>query len=352
MSVPREQAGTPGAGAAVDAGSRAERRQALEDQREFLLRSLRDLDSELQAGDIGQHDYEALRSRYTARAAAVLRALAELDAPPPAGTAGGPGSDGCAEEGASRGDVAPGSGEPVRVGDPAPAVRTAGAPTDGSGGATGTARAGAAGPRARRRRRRALVGGAIACFAVAAVVLVVSELGVKLPGQPVTGSLTLTRAQQEQRLLDQAETALVESKPAVALVAYRQVLALDPSQPEALSESGWLEFAAGVRARDRSLVRSGQAAETKAVAEHPGAFAPRLYLGAMLAQEGDTNSAVAQFTAGLADHPPASTLSAFASTIVRVYGEAHVPVPSEVAAAAGSAGRSGSSGSGSSGSAG
>ncbi|HZN13861.1 MAG TPA: tetratricopeptide repeat protein [Acidimicrobiales bacterium] len=43
------------------------------DEREFLLRSLRDLDAERDAGDIDAADYDELRDDYTARAAAVLR---------------------------------------------------------------------------------------------------------------------------------------------------------------------------------------------------------------------------------------------------------------------------------------
>ncbi len=47
----------------------------LEEERRFLLRSLADLELERQAGDVEQADYEVLRDGYTARAAAVLRAI-------------------------------------------------------------------------------------------------------------------------------------------------------------------------------------------------------------------------------------------------------------------------------------
>ncbi len=47
----------------------------LEEQRRFLLRSITDLDREHQYGDVDEHDYETLRDGYTARAAAVLRAI-------------------------------------------------------------------------------------------------------------------------------------------------------------------------------------------------------------------------------------------------------------------------------------
>jgi hypothetical protein len=48
---------------------------ALEDQRRFLLDSLRDLEREHDAGDIDDTDYEALKDDYTARAANVIRAI-------------------------------------------------------------------------------------------------------------------------------------------------------------------------------------------------------------------------------------------------------------------------------------
>lgn len=47
----------------------------LADQRDFLLRSLADLEDERAAGDVSEADYEALKDDYTARAAAVLRAI-------------------------------------------------------------------------------------------------------------------------------------------------------------------------------------------------------------------------------------------------------------------------------------
>ena len=49
----------------------------LEDERRFLLRSLRDLDAEHAAGDVDDADYATLRDGYTKRAADVLRAIEE-----------------------------------------------------------------------------------------------------------------------------------------------------------------------------------------------------------------------------------------------------------------------------------
>jgi hypothetical protein len=56
----------------------------LEDERRFLLRSLRDLDAELAAGDVDRADYEVLRDGYTKRAADVLRGIEEGRAALPA----------------------------------------------------------------------------------------------------------------------------------------------------------------------------------------------------------------------------------------------------------------------------
>ena len=53
----------------------ADRLAELEEERAFLLRSLDDLDREHDAGDIDETDYVTLRDGYTARAAAVLRAI-------------------------------------------------------------------------------------------------------------------------------------------------------------------------------------------------------------------------------------------------------------------------------------
>jgi tetratricopeptide (TPR) repeat protein len=48
---------------------------ALEEQRDFLLRSIDDLDAEHAAGDLDDDDHRNLRDDYTARAAATIRAI-------------------------------------------------------------------------------------------------------------------------------------------------------------------------------------------------------------------------------------------------------------------------------------
>ncbi|MDQ1383271.1 MAG: hypothetical protein QOG65_650, partial [Actinomycetota bacterium] len=62
-----------------DRDKRDEQREheELEAEREFLLRSLDDLDSELLAGNIDPDTYRVLYDDYTARASAVIRSLAD-----------------------------------------------------------------------------------------------------------------------------------------------------------------------------------------------------------------------------------------------------------------------------------
>lgn len=52
-----------------------DRLAALEEQRDFLLRSLDDLDAEHAAGELEDADHRTLRDDYTARAAAIIRAI-------------------------------------------------------------------------------------------------------------------------------------------------------------------------------------------------------------------------------------------------------------------------------------
>lgn len=57
----------------------SDRRARLEEDRDFLLASLDDLELEYAAGDMDEDDYRSLRSDYTARAAGVIRAIADAE---------------------------------------------------------------------------------------------------------------------------------------------------------------------------------------------------------------------------------------------------------------------------------
>jgi hypothetical protein len=61
-----------------------ERRRALEEERDFLMQSLDDLELERESGGIDDESYRELHDDYTARAAAVIRTLRDgVDATPP-----------------------------------------------------------------------------------------------------------------------------------------------------------------------------------------------------------------------------------------------------------------------------
>ncbi|HYA67294.1 MAG TPA: hypothetical protein VED63_01055 [Acidimicrobiales bacterium] len=274
-------------------------RRGLEDERDFLLCSLRDLDIERDVGDLDDDDYNALRDRYTARAAVVLRALAAAT--------GGEVTDEATTGKAGTGQAA-----------------TDAAFTEGDCDPV-------AGPDRRRRlRRRVVVAGLVGVFAVAGVVTVVAQSANRLPGETATGSLTLGKAQEIQRQLAQAAVLETSGRSLDALRIYHQVLAADPTQAQALAESGWLEFQAGIQARRADVVAAGEGQEQAAVRADPGSFGPHLYLGSMLLVEGDARAAVAEFRTYLADDPPESNVAEAAPFITRAFmlsGLAPPPLP-------------------------
>ncbi|MGA2520883.1 MAG: hypothetical protein ABSG81_08725 [Acidimicrobiales bacterium] len=264
---------------------------ALVDERAFLLASLEDLEREHAVGDVTEQDYTALRDRYTQRAAEVLRALDDSD------TAAG--TD----------DLGATAATPAAQRQPDPQ------------GASPTTRT-------PRRRRALAVGGVTLLLVALALVMVLRQSGARLPGASATGSVTLSKAQKEHQTLLQAETLEASGDGAQALTLYQQVLALDPTQNEALAESGWLEFEAGVTAKNPAVLDSAQQLEERAESEDPGAYAPHLYLGSMLLTEGNPTQAVTQYRLFLGDRPPTANVEAAEVFIVRAFTDAGQPVPS------------------------
>ncbi len=297
-------------------------RRALEEQRDFLLRSLSDLEEERRAGDIAEADFVALRDRYTARAATVLRQLQET------GTAAG---------------VLPGAGVATLVGGadaaPAQAAARAGAEQTSAAGAEQTSAAGAppaaghappgkTGRRHRWRRRRAVLGAGLV-LVLAGVGLLAALLIAKplLPGQTVTGSVQLNSGQKVKRELEQAITLESLGQEAEALPLYQEVLKVRPHQPVALAESGWIEFSSGVESHHALLVQRGQQEELLAVKVSPAAWGPRLYLASMYLTENDPADAVTQFRAMLANKPPAAKVQAAMGLITKAFAAVHQPLP-------------------------
>ncbi len=163
---------------------------ALEEERDFLLDSLADLEREHDAGDVDDADYESLKDAYTSRAADVLRAIADRH-------------------------------------ELIDASRT---------------------PRAWGRTLVTLV--IVGVLAMGAGWVVFRNAGTRAPGQGLTGDARQDSANlilQAQSATGQASAALQAGDGAKALkyfesavTAYDQALELSPANAEALTYRGWV----------------------------------------------------------------------------------------------------------------
>ena len=214
---------------------------ALKEERDFLIRSLKDLDAEHEAGDIDEVDYQSLKDDYTVRTASVLRAIEARSAPP------------------------------RRKSRPAASTTAASATAASATAASATASAPAAqGPgrtpaeRSRGRWRLAAVAALVLAVGSLAGWAVTASSGSRLPGQTATGNQQTTgtgagsqgsggqgsggqgggvdpRIAQASQLVNKGD---VEG----ALKLYDAVLKDDPRQPIALGNEGWLIAQAGMAA--------------------------------------------------------------------------------------------------------
>lgn len=176
----------------------------LEAQREFLLRSLDDLEAERSVGNIDDATYERLHGDYTARAASVLRAL---------------------------------DGETVDVAPGAPPVSAA--------------------------RRTIVVGGLIA-FAIAAAVTLAITIGPRQPGETVTGGAPAgpqAGSALKAAVRDHPDdyTARIEyardllgTDRVEALQQYGAAERLAPTEPEPPTYIGWILGLASDQVTDAS----------------------------------------------------------------------------------------------------
>ena len=264
-------------------------RAELEEERTYLHRSIDELDRELSAGDVSEQDYRRLVVRYRRQLEKVEGVLSAL----PDGAAAGSGP-----------------GEPRRR-------------------------------RSRRRRqvrsrlagRRArLVTGwaALSCFAAAAVVL---GMAVAKAG-PFAGPPRVSADAQVQVMLTEASLLAARGDLTQALAVYDQVLALRPTEPEALADGGWLARLAGIAQHNTSLVRNGDAEIEAAVQADPGYALARAYDGVLLFRDRhEPGLAVAQFDRMLAEHPSATLLWSVKQDALSAYRAVGKPAPRLIAAA-------------------
>jgi tetratricopeptide (TPR) repeat protein len=192
---------------------------ALQEERDFLIRSLKDLDAEREAGDIDEIDYQSLKDDYTARTASVLRTIEARKAPP--------------RKKARADAVAAGSGSS------APSVASAMSDPP------------SADPSRRRWRLTAIVA-LILTFGALAGWGVTASSGSRLAGQTITGNKQAAGAGQSTAGIDsrilQANQLVNKGDLAGALKLYDAVLRDNPNQPEALANEGWLIAQAGMAA--------------------------------------------------------------------------------------------------------
>lgn len=221
-------------------------RQELEAERDFLLRSLDDLEAERAAGGIDDASYQALHDDYTARAAAVIRALRDgVDARPVA-----------------------------------PKVPWT---------------------------KRLLIIGAIVAVAAGAGVALASSLGSRLPGQTSSGNTGTQPPRQNSVESRRKELeAQVKAHPddvgsrlllarfleadndiPGALEQYDAIIGIDPNNPQAYAHSGRLLYIAAQAAPDQAaeLVDRSKARLDKAIELDPEFADARYFRAIVLANE-------------------------------------------------------------------
>ena len=216
----------------------------LEEQRQFLVRSLDDLDREVGAGDLDPLDAATLRDDYTHRLAEVQRAIE-------------------------------------------------------------TGRAALARPTADRPRRRGrVVAGVVvvAALAVGAGFAVAQASGSRRPGDTLTGNIretTTSRLRQAALLQDRGEFL-------DALKLYDEVIEGDPANAEALAERGFLLLKLSMGRDEAGFVRDGLRYVDRAVALEPTNPRWLFYRAVGLRLAGDDDAADAAFEEALANDPPAA----------------------------------------------
>ncbi len=155
-----------------------------------------------------------------------------------------------------------------------------------------------------RKYPKVLLIGGISCIVVAVAIAAFSSFHARLQGEVATGNISLSKGQEIQRRLVQASAAENSGNDVTALKLYNDVLAMDPNQVQALSESGWITYETGVLSGNSRLMAAGEARVKEAMKISPGSFAPHLYLGTIYLHQGSASKAAAQYAEFLKDNPP------------------------------------------------
>jgi len=244
--------------------------EELENERDFLMKSLDDLELEHQSGGIDDESYAALRDDYTARAAATIRAL----------------RDGV--------DTRP---------SPAP------------------------GPPA--KRRAAVIAGVVV-FALVAGIALAAALGARLPGETSSGN-TPSEASDASAAIGRRITSLqkqVNAKPddydlrlaladayagnndlATAIKQWDAAVTIDPNRPEGHAQLGRALYIVSEQVANKDsqaeFVARARAAFDKAIEVGPGYLDTYFFRGILLAAIGELARAQADLQTYLAGSPNA-----------------------------------------------
>jgi hypothetical protein len=217
----------------------------LEEERRFLLDSLRDLEREHQHGDVDDDDFLELRDGYTVRAAEVLRAI-----------------------------------EAGR----------------------------AALPPKRARNWWRLLGwtGVVIALALGTGLLVARSSGQRLPGQEITGGIP---GGDVPGLLVQARSQMFAGDVVGAQSLYGEVLVERPDHAEALAYNGWLLALLAQGAGDDLgplALETARNSLRRSIEVAPDYADPHCFLAIIAANfDGDAETAAAEADACLANDPPA-----------------------------------------------
>lgn len=239
---------------------------ALEEERDFLLRSLRDLDRERAAGDIDDDDYRALRDDYTARAAEVIRRIRGIT----------PGE----EAGSARGRRSP--------------------------------------------WRTVAVAVSVVALAAGAGLAVARSSGERLAGEQVSGSIRRTGGD----LVSQALAEFRAGRAVEALKLLDRAIAADPTNAPALAYRGWLVRLAGAQSGRADLIDAGLRYIERAIAADPTYPDAHFFRGMILfTDRNDPAGAVAEFEAFLANNPPPDQVGPVTEILQRAREAAEGRIP-------------------------
>jgi hypothetical protein len=151
---------------------------------------------------------------------------------------------------------------------------------------------------------------------------------------PFTQSPPLNAAAQIRIELGEAGALAQKHNVLQAVAVYDKVLELDPAQPEALADSGWLVRLAGLSSKSPELITGGDAEIASAVKAAPGYALARAYDAVALYQDQHSAAAgVRELQAMLADHPSPALLYSVRAPALAAYHADGMAVPTALASA-------------------